>query len=465
MSFSNKISDSFGRVIEKSPYSTTDQIVKIQYANKGKNIVFGRVLKGEDYSNLFYIGKVLENASGKSYLGNDAWLDATFPHVIYITGTRGSGKSFDLGVMLEGISELQTKSPVQNEVTPITSILIDTQSQFWTLRYPPKEVVEENKAQLDDLKRWNISPNALENCQLYIPFGTDAFLGDEIVFQIRPKDVTQEEWCGLLGQEVYGPQGHVLAKTVDALSGQDFSIDEMVAFVNDDANWGGIAESTLNAVSYKLHDYNRSKLFDPDGIDIQTLLRPGVCNVFMLRDLRNEDKALVTSLIARKLFTIMGKHHQKRKVDKFFEKDEYKSDLPSHVWLMVDEAHVVAPRDAESPARQALVEYVKRGRDAGLSLVLATQQPSAIDDRILSQVNLTLNHRLTFQADINAAVNRIPTKVLSNLKVSGTQVNDFGDMLRYMDSGQCFVGDHCTSRAIMVQIRPRVTSHGGYSPV
>ena len=41
-------------------------------------------------------------------------------------------------------------------------------------------------------------------------------------------------------------------------------------------------------------------------------------------------------------------------------------------------AHVVAPKDQNSPARDALIEYVKRGRDAGLSLVMATQQPSAI---------------------------------------------------------------------------------------
>ena len=60
----------------------------------------------------------------------------------------------------------------------------------------------------------------------------------------------------------------------------------------------------------------------------------------------------------------------------------------------------------------ALIDYVKRGRDAGLSLAMATQQPSAVDDRILSQVNLSFSHRLTFQADITASVHRIPTKLL-----------------------------------------------------
>src|SRR5690606_1837047 len=104
-----------------------------------------------------------------------------------------------------------------------------------------------------------------------------------------------------------------------------------------------------------------------------------------------------------------------------------------------------------SPARSALVEYVKRGRDAGLSLVLATQQPSALDDRILSQVNITFSHRLSFQSDINAAVDRIPTKSVKAMKFAGTNLTDFGDMVRVLDAGQCFLGDQASSRTVLVQ--------------
>lgn len=106
MSFSTKSAERFGTVIEKSPYAVEDPLVKVQYVSKGQNVVFGRALKGENYANLLYVGKILESTKGKSYLGADAWLDTTFPHVIYITGTRGSGKSFDLGVLVEGISKL-----------------------------------------------------------------------------------------------------------------------------------------------------------------------------------------------------------------------------------------------------------------------------------------------------------------------------------------------------------------------
>src|SRR5205814_869893 len=105
---------------------------------------------------------------------------------------------------------------------------------------------------------------------------------------------------------------------------------------------------------------------------------------------------------ARQLFTRMGDYHKRLKVSRFFKKEMTSIPLPSKVWLLIDEAHVIAPAGQPAPARAALLEYVKRGRDAGLSLALATQQPSAVDDGILSQVNLTFSHRLSFQQDIQA---------------------------------------------------------------
>lgn len=465
MSFSLKLADAFGKVVERSPFTALDPIVKINHVPKGNNVIFGRAKYEENPSDVVYIGKVLENATGKSYLGADAWMDVTFPHVIYITGTRGSGKSFDLGVLIEGISELQDPSAIQNNVTPITSILIDTQSQFWTLRYEPRAAVKENAQQLEEMKRWNIKPNALKNCRIYIPPNTEPFLGDEIKFRLQPRYVTAEDWCSLLGQEVYGPQGHIISETCEALAPANYSLDDMIGYISDASNWPGIAEVSRNALVYKLTDYRRTGLFDPAGLDVKSLLTPGVANIFMLRDLRNEDKSLVTAIIARQLFLIMGQHHKELKVAHFFEKAFAGESLPTRVWLLIDEAHVVAPANLPSPAREALVEYVKRGRDAGLSLVLATQQPSAVDDRILSQVNISFNHRLTFQSDISAAINRVPTKTLGGMKMSGTTLTDFGDMIRLLEAGQCFLGDHASSRTVLVQIRPRVTSHGGYSPV
>jgi hypothetical protein len=248
------------------------------------------------------------------------------------------------------------------------------------------------------------------------------------------------------------------------LEGQNFSIADLIADINRDSNWPGVAEITRNAVSYKLDDYADSGLFDPNGLQVVDLLKEGKCNVFMLRELSDGDKALVTAIVAKSLFRIMGEFHSRKKLAKFKGHALARPDLPGRVWLLIDEAHVVAGKNSSSPARDALVEFVKRGRDAGLSLILATQQPSAVDDRILSQVNFSLNHRLTFQSDVSSAVSRIPTKIISTMRMGGATISDFGDMLRYLDSGECFLGDQGTSRCVLVKIRPRVTAHGGYSP-
>lgn len=464
MSFNQSASERFAKVLEKSDYSSADPIVKISHIARGNNVVFGRAKASESDRNLIYIGKVLENTSGTNLLGADAWLDVSFPHVIYITGTRGSGKSFDLGVLVEGISTLSDPSAIQQAIEPITSVVIDTQSQFWTLGYPPNDSVEANAAQVRELQQWNIRPNAIADIALFIPAGSEPTTGTEQVFTMAPDQVAHEEWCALIGQDVYSPQGHILGAALEHLR-ENFSVDDMIGFIDNDRNWRNVADSSRQATLYKLEDLNKTRLFSRDGVRIREMLVPGRCNVFMLRDLRDTDKSLVTSIIARQLFTTMGQHHRRLKHRQFFGRNEETEALPSKVWLVIDEAHVVAPSDRYMPARDALVEYVKRGRDAGLSLVLATQQPSAIDDRILSQVNLAFTHRLAFQADINAAVGRVPTKSLQSLKLRGSEVKDFIDMIRVLDAGECFVGDQATSRAVLTKIRPRVTSHGGYSPI
>lgn len=464
MASMKKAFDSFGNVVESSPYAVLDPVIKSTFSARQNKIVIGSSKSKQNDQDLIYIGKVFESCPTTNMLGADVWLDVAFPHVIYITGTRGSGKSFDLGVLIEGISELARSSAVQREVEPIASILIDTQNQFWTLKHPPSSKVPEHVDQIASLESWKISPNALKDARLWVPRGTQSLLGTEVAFALRPRDVSLGDWCMLLGQEVYSAQGHILRSALGRLAGNDFDVGDIISDVRRDSNWIGVADSSRNAVIYKLEDYAASQLFDKNGLTFEQLVQDGSCNVLMLRELSDVDKSLVTAIVARMLFHRMGEYHVKRKLARFQDLPEPQPRLPSRCWLIIDEAHVVAGRGDASPARDALVEYVKRGRDAGLSLVLATQQPSAVDDRILSQVNLSFSHRLTFQSDVNAAISRIPTKCVGQLRSGGVTIGDFGDILRYLDSGDCFIGDHSTSRTILVKIRPRITAHGGYSP-
>ena len=69
-------------------------------------------------------------------------------------------------------------------------------------------------------------------------------------------------------------------------------------------------------------------------------------------------------------------------------------------WLFIDEAHTLIPSGNEMTAATAgLIEYVKQGRRPGLSLVFATQQPSAINTKVLSQLDVIMTHKLIFDDD------------------------------------------------------------------
>src|SRR5439155_8367619 len=195
----------------------------------------------------------------------------------------------------------------------------------------------------------------LRNCRLFLPPKSEPITGTEQVFRIRTSDVRHEEWCALIGEAVYSPQGHVLGQAVEAVAGKAYSLEELIGYIAEPHNWGNVPEASRNALVYKLDGYRRTGLFGSEGIDIRELLKPAQCSVFLLRDIRNEDKALISAIIARQLSTLMGEHHKRLKVSRFFNRQEEEDGLPQKVWLFIDEAHIVAPSSSLSPATDALI--------------------------------------------------------------------------------------------------------------
>ena len=113
-------------------------------------------------------------------------------------------------------------------------------------------------------------------------------------------------------------------------------------------------------------------------------------------------RQLVAAVVTRLISNRFGTHQQSLRLSRRYNSAPPSGDLPRRVWLIVDEAHVLVPSGAQTAATDPVIDYVKRGRDAGLSLLFATQQPSAVDSRLMSQVDLTLTHTLGFEVDINS---------------------------------------------------------------
>ena len=140
------------------------------------------------------------------------------------------------------------------------------------------------------------------------------------------------------------------------------------------------------------------------------------------------------------------------------------SQITRRLWTVLDEAHVLVPSDESTAATEPLIDYVKRGRDAGLSLIFATQQPSAVNKKLMSQADITITHMLGIEADITAAVARMPTRSTIEYEVDGHKVSGVGDVIRSLGPGEAIIADGASGRIFVSKVRPRQTAHGGTTP-
>ena len=108
-----------------------------------------------------------------------------------------------------------------------------------------------------------------------------------------------------------------------------------------------------------------------------------------------------------------------------------------------------------------LIRYVREGRNYGLSFMVATQQPTAIDDRLLAQVDTIVAHKLTVQNDIDYVRKNLKSNLPQEV-IHSSRSLDFNEVMRSLDVGQALVSNTETERAFIVDIRPRISVHGGF---
>ena len=123
------------------------------------------------------------------------------------------------------------------------------------------------------------------------------------------------------------------------------------------------------------------------------------------------------------------------------------------VWMLIDEAHMFMPKDRESIALKVLLEWVRVGRQPGLSLVLATQRPDKLHPDSISQCDLFISHRMTSQPDIEAVSALRPSYMHQNFD------KYYQEMPR--SKGFALILDDNTENLWMVKIRPRFSWDGG----
>lgn len=432
----------------------------------GKHLVVGQRDQSKRSGASLFVGKVAERVPATEYFDYNVWVDAEFPHVVFVAGKRGSGKSYDLGILLEGLSA--TGGNFATRPQGFSSILFDLQSQFWALGTDLNEKLDSDVQQIERLRKWNIKgPVSLPT--LFLPIGSQPITGTELPLTIPPNSLELADWLSLLGTKRFEAMGQAIStcRQIAARTKPNFEISDLIAVLQRPQQYQDLAsfqQTTFDAVLWRLQALAETGLFRGGNSALDEILQPDRCSIILMRDLPEDLKAVTVAVLMRQIERTMSRHHQQRKVLARLGGVEDRSK-PSRMWVMIDEAHLVCPAGDKTSANEVIVDYVKRGRDAGLSLVLATQQPSAIDAAAISQVDLTILHKLTIDADIAAATARLPAPLPSSTRIREKDISDPKLLVRELAPGEALISDSEASRTFVVRLRPRVSPHGGGEPL
>ena len=445
------------KVVTDAKFRTAETSGSLNLDSSSRAVLIGRKPGGGLASGL--IGKAVEISSGHNILDYGVWLDLSFPHVIGVFGARGTGKSFTLGVLVECLAGLP--EAVEGLSPAAAVVILDVQNQFWTLALAPNRNLPEDGPHLADLNRWGLAPAAVGGAVFWTPCAPDKHLPDAEVFQMSPKQLCPDDWLAILEQDRYSPMGQALIELLRLSDGH--SPDELAKNARATV-LPSFQSGTVDGLRWRLESVAGMGLIGEPGVDVENLLKPGRISVMLLRNLPENMRALAAGVLSRILAARMSDHHQARKVARRRGGGGPGDGMPERLWLAVDEAHVIVPSEAKTPASEPLVDYVKRGRDAGLSLIFATQQPSAVDGKLMSQADVTFTHGLSFDADIQAAAKRMPADASHTYERDGRKIPSLGGVVRALGPGDAIVADSTSGRIFIQQTRPRLTAHGGNTP-
>ena len=406
---------------------------------------------------LIYLGKGYVTMGNYTSLSNLIWMDVARSHVVLIAGKRGSGKSYSIGVMAEELADLPSEVK-QN----IASLIFDTMGIFWTMKF-------KNEKEKELLSEWKLKAKNLP-VKIFAPFGYfEEYQKNQIPvdypFALKASELEVEDWLLTFNLSIIDPISMLIEKILSRLKEQDkdFDIEDILQEIQKNQEKPEIKKqaSTLFEAA------NTWKIFAKKqqvGTEISELIEPGKTTILDLSVYSSigsfNVRALVISLVSRKLFTERMAARKKEEIEAVNRGIDYlsfkgKREMPL-IWIFLDEAHEFLPDRDKTPATDALIQLLREGRQPGISLVLATQQPGAIHRDVMTQSDIIISHRVTAKPDIMALNNIMQTYLLESIK---QQLDALPNL-----KGSAIILDDNSERIYPMRIRPRFTWHGGEAP-
>ena len=423
------------------------------------------VIIGRNERDLKIYGDLATTQIGKQYiqmgnltsLGNQILLDALRPHVILIAGKRGSGKSYTMGVIAEGLASLPTEVS-QN----ITSLIIDTMGIYWTMKNP-------NYKEANILKEWGEEPKGFSNVKVFVPKGSFDAIKDQnpnmvdAAFSLTITDLSANDWSDMFGFSINDEYGVLINKVIEELkeSGQRYDFKDIIEETDRQ-----IASDTIKeACKQRFETAKGWGIFEKIGTPIESILTPGYINILDISLYAHSLgefnlRALVIGLLSQKILELRTFERRSEELQEInstimLREESSKKQIPI-VWLFIDEVHEFLPANSRTAATPALSRLIKGGRQPGIGLVIATQQPGKLDTDIITQSDLIISQHVTAKLDIDALNTVMQIYMSSDIK---KYLMDLPKL-----PGACIILDDNSERIYPAQIKPRFTWHGGETP-
>jgi len=404
-----------------------------------------------------FIGKHYVKMGQTVSLSNNVYLDVAKSHVVFVCGKRGSGKSYSMSVIAEGIHDLPDE--IRNN---LAVVMLDTMGIYWTMKYP-------NTKEKELLSEWGLESKGI-NVQVFTPAGfyqeyKDKGIPADFPFSIRTSELSAEDWCMIFNVSMTDSIGILIERIINNLKEDHLDYD-MKGIVKAAHSDGRSEQSIKDAVENRFLVADKWGLFSREGTLIEDLVIPGQISVLDVSAYTTTSGAenlrgLVIGLVAQKLFTqrmTARKAEEQESISEeihLFEEDKEIKKEPI-VWLIIDEAHEFLPNKGKTPATLPLITILREGRQPGISLVLASQQPGRIHSDVFTQADVVIAHRITANIDVMALGNIMQSYMREGLD---KQLN-----LLPPEEGAAIIFDDINEKLYPIRVRPKYSWHGGSAP-
>jgi len=363
------------------------------------------------------------------------FLDLDKPHWIFVVGVKGSGKSYTLGVICEMLAERISQISVLKE--PLSAVAMDNRGDFVTLGSPNTE-----KEEVGILRKvYGAHPQGIGNISLLtVQKVFEEGYGDQ-PFKIRPSVLDFDDWRIVLGlEQSRRPKRWFMdfLKSLEIVRGkkENYSIQDLIDHFEEQEE--SVSQSAILA---RLRYLKGAGVFDENAPDLLELIRDRAVVIIYTIRCRRWVRILLSSLFLRRLKEYCEELEIKRKRGDQIER------VPN-IWLVFDEAHFLLPARGETPFLHELEETMRIARHWGISVILATQNPDDVQDKIIGLCDLFIIHKITSVTFINKLRARVERDLDSK-------------QIGRLQSGEATVLDRTGGRILDVSIRPRVSEHGG----